>query len=208
MLSRYSAIEKLTLNDASVHCQPESSLALGNGFRCGFLGVLHMQVFCERLEAEFNEKVILTSPTVPYEARMRDGSTITIEGPASFPEPHAVAAFLEPVVRCTIICPNACLPAILELCSTRRGTIVDTAHFSRFAIKHTVHSLLLHCNRVNSTSVMVTAKLPLAEIVSNFHNQIKAISQGFASMDYEAAGYEEADLVKLEVKLNGVRTRF
>jgi len=178
------AVEKLTLNDPSVSVANENSVALGQGFRCGFLGVLHMDVFKERLEKEFGAQVIITAPTVPYTAELLKGDTVKIESPAAFPDPYIVKTFYEPMVTASIICVESQTGAMMELCGAYRGELEDITHFS-------------------STRVCLKYKMPLAEIVTDFYDQVKSVSSGYASFDYEENGTQEANLVKLDIKLNG-----
>ncbi|ORX67735.1 GTP-binding protein lepa [Linderina pennispora] len=171
------SIQKLTLNDSSVSVHKETSAALGQGWRLGFLGTLHMDVFRQRLEEEYDTNILVTSPTVPYQIEYKDGTTKFIRTPADFPDGTVlqdfVQATLEPYVTATLIFPEAYLGHMLELCSSHRGDILDH-----------------------------TCKLPMAEIVTDFYDKLKSKSQGFASFDYEDAGYGPSDLVKMEVLLN------
>jgi elongation factor 4 len=179
-----AAIEKLTLNDASVHVEKESSVALGLGFRCGFLGILHMDVFSSRLEQEFGAAVIITAPTVPFQAHMKDGKTIRIDSPAKFPSSTLVDSFSEPMVRAQIIAPVEYLGDMLDLCNNHRGVMEDVVH-------------------IGITRVHIKYKLPLSEIVVDFYDSVKSLSSGYASFDYEECGYQAAELVKLDIRLNG-----
>lgn len=179
-----SAIEKLTLNDASVSLTKEHSLALGQGFRCGFLGMLHMDVFTTRLEQEFSASVITTAPTVPYAATLVGGERITIESPADFPDPEKVREFYEPMVRVSIITPHDYVGALTQLCGGSRGEPDDIKFIS-------------------ADRALMRYKMPLAEVVVDFYQQIKSISSGYASLDYDMAGEEVADIVKLDIKVNG-----
>lgn len=178
------AIEKLTLNDPSVQVEKESSAALGFGFRCGFLGLLHMDVFKERLEDEYNVSIITTAPTVLYKVLKTDGEEITIENPAQFPDMQLIEAVYEPVVTATIICPKEYLGNMIKLCEDYRGIQKNIAF-------------------IDETRVVLTYKLPLTEIVSDFYDKLKSLSAGYASFDYEVTGYEESDLVKMNILLNG-----
>ncbi|KAJ1956712.1 Translation factor guf1 mitochondrial [Linderina pennispora] len=181
------SIQKLTLNDSSVSVHKETSAALGQGWRLGFLGTLHMDVFRQRLEEEYDTNILVTSPTVPYQIEYKDGTTKFIRTPADFPDGTVlqdfVQATLEPLVTATLIFPEAYLGHMLELCSSHRGDILD----------HTF---------IDQTRVMLRCKLPMAEIVTDFYDKLKSKSQGFASFDYEDAGYGPSDLVKMEVLLN------
>lgn len=179
-----TAIEKLLLNDPSVVVEKESSQALGLGFRCGFLGVLHMDVFSSRLEQDYGAPVIITAPTVPYEAVMKDGSTLKIDSPSKFPDEYQVDHYLEPMVKASIIAPTQYLGDLVDLCNSHRGSMEEMVHLT-------------------STRISLRYKLPLSEIVVDFYDQIKTISSGYASFDYDECGYEIADIVKLDLKLNG-----
>ncbi|KAJ1956316.1 Translation factor guf1 mitochondrial [Dipsacomyces acuminosporus] len=181
------SIQKLTLNDSSVSVHKETSAALGQGWRLGFLGTLHMDVFRQRLEEEYDANVLITSPTVPYQIKYRDGTTKFIRTPADFPDSQAIQdtieSTLEPFVLATLIFPEKYLGNMLELCSSHRGDILN----------HTF---------IDETRVMLKCRLPMAEIVTDFYDKLKSKSQGFASFDYEEAGYDASDLVKMEVLLN------
>jgi translation elongation factor EF-4 len=179
-----TALEKLCLNDASVQVEKESSQALGLGFRCGFLGVLHMDVFSSRLETDFGAPVIITAPTVPYEAVLKDGTKLKVDSPSKFPEEYGVDHYLEPFVKATIIAPTTYLGDLVDLCNTHRGTLEEMVHLT-------------------STRISLRYRLPLSEIVVDFYDRIKTISSGYASFDYEECGYEVADIVKLDLRLNG-----
>lgn len=178
------AIEKLTLNDASVHVEKETSVALGFGFRCGFLGLLHLDVFRQRLEQEYGAVIIVTAPTVPYKIKMSDGALLEIDNPSKFPDPSRIEEVLEPVIEATIITPKQYLGALMTLCQERRG-------------------IQLGMTYLDETRLMLKYKLPLSEIVSDFYDILKSSSAGYASFDYEEAGYEPGDLVKMNILLNG-----
>ncbi|KAJ1824299.1 Translation factor guf1 mitochondrial [Coemansia sp. RSA 2599] len=182
------SIQKLTLNDSSVSVHKETSAALGQGWRLGFLGTLHMDVFRQRLEEEYDANVLITSPTVPYQIKYTDGITKFIQTPADFPDANIMQDFvestMEPYVSATILFPEKYLGNMLELCTTHRGEIQN----------HTY---------IDETRVMLKCLLPMAEIVTDFYDKLKSKSQGFASFDYEEAGYRASDLVKMEVLLNG-----
>ncbi|XP_053433588.1 translation factor GUF1, mitochondrial isoform X3 [Nycticebus coucang] len=187
-----SAIEKLTLNDSSVTVHRDSSLALGAGWRLGFLGLLHMEVFNQRLEQEYNTSVILTTPTVPYKAVLSSAKLIkeyrekeiTIINPAQFPDKSKVAEYLEPVVLGTIITPDEYTGKIMMLCEARRA-IQKSMMF------------------IDQNRVMLKYLFPLNEIVVDFYDSLKSLSSGYASFDYEDAGYQTAELVKMDILLNG-----
>lgn len=180
-----TAIEKLTLNDASVSVEKKTSAALGIGFRCGFLGLLHMDVFRQRLEQEYNIAAIVTAPSVLYKIRMNNSKDLTdIENPADFPEPHMIAEILEPIINATIIVPKEYLGSIITLCQDKRGTQKDLSYLSE-------------------DRVILQYELPLNEVATDFYDQLKSLSSGYASFDYEEAGFKQADLVKMDILLNG-----
>jgi elongation factor 4 len=178
------AIEKLTLNDPSVHIEKESSIALGFGFRCGFLGLLHMDVFRQRLEQEYNMQIITTSPTVLYKIKGTNGKELNIENPADFPESNLIEEVLEPMINATMITNKEHLGNILKLCQERRGEQValDYLDEDRLILKY---------------------RLPLNEIVTDFYDKLKSLSAGYASFDYEEAGYMPSDMIKMNILLNG-----
>lgn len=178
------AIEKLTLNDASVSVEKTNSTALGLGFQCGFLGLLHMDVFKQRLEQEYGLSVIATVPTVLYEVYLTDGTMEKVDNPAHFPEAQRIEQIREPIIKATIITPKKYLGGILELCQERRGVQQEFSFLSE-------------------ERVILVYKLPLNEVAIDFYDQLKSISSGYASLDYERAGYETADLVKMDILLSG-----
>ncbi len=178
------AIGKLTLNDASVTIEKKSSPALGLGFRCGFLGLLHMDVFRQRLEQEYNISVIVTAPSVRYRIKFTNGETRDIENPSDFPERNYIENIYEPIIDATIIVPKAYLGNILDLCQRKRGTQIEMRH-------------------LDEGRIILKYRLPLNEVATDFYDHIKSLSSGYASFDYEEAGYQEADLVKLDIMLNG-----
>jgi elongation factor 4 len=178
------AFEKLTLNDASVIYQKERSDALGMGFRCGFLGLLHMDVFLERLEQEYDIAVIATAPTVPYLVEMKDGTTVAVNNPSLFPPQHNIMRCSEPVAEARIIAPKEYLSPLLRLCLERRGVQEELSY-------------------IDDSRVHLRYRIPLSELITDFNDNIKGITSGFATFDYEEAGYEETDLVKVEALLNG-----
>ena len=179
------AIEKLTLNDASVSTEKKSSTALGLGFRCGFLGLLHMDVFKQRLEQEYNLSVIVTAPSVLYKFKMKNGETLNIENPAEFPDPTRIEEIFEPVIDATIILPQKYLGNILDLCEKKRGVQKDLQY-------------------IDSDRVILKYALPLNEVATDFYDYLKSLSSGYASLDYEESGYQKSDLVKLDILLNGL----
>lgn len=178
------ALEKLRLNDSSFQFEPETSLALGFGFRCGFLGLLHMEIIKERLEREYRLSLIGTAPTVVYRVMTKNGTLLNIDNPAHLPPPGQISAFEEPYINGVIITRSEYLGSILKLCQDRRGTQKDLKY--------------LDANRL-----MLTYALPLNEVVLDFYDRLKSLSKGYASFDYELNGYQEADLVKVDLMLNG-----
>jgi GTP-binding protein LepA len=185
---RYSdlrdALEKLALNDAALSYEPETSQALGFGFRCGFLGLLHMDIVRERLEREYGLELLATTPNVEYHVRMRGDEWVDVHSPTEMPDPNFIEAVEEPYIRANIISPPAYLGQIMELCQDRRGTHVDMHYLSE-------------------QRVQLRYDLPLAEIVLDFYDQLKSRSRGYASLDYEILGYRESNLVKLDILLAG-----
>jgi GTP-binding protein LepA len=178
------ALEKLQLNDASFTFEPETSLALGFGFRCGFLGLLHMEIVRERLEREYRLALISTAPTVVYRVTTIQGEVLHIENPAKLPDVQKIVSFEEPIIRATIITPEPYLGALLRLCEERRGRQIEMKYLD-------VHRLML------------TYHVPLNEVILDFYDRLKSISKGYASFDYELVGYEASDLVKVDILLNG-----
>ncbi len=176
------ALEKLQLNDASLHYEPEVSQALGFGFRCGFLGLLHMEIVQERLEREFDQDLITTAPTVVYEVRLRDGSMIMVENPAKLPEVQKIEEVREPIITTKIFVPQEYLGAVITLCESKRGSQVNMAYHGR--------------------QVQLTYDMPMAEVVMDFFDKLKSVSRGYASLDYEFKEYRAADVVKLDVLIN------
>ncbi|MDR2077009.1 MAG: translation elongation factor 4 [Desulfovibrio sp.] len=179
-----SALEKLHLNDASFSFEAETSQALGFGFRCGFLGLLHMEIIQERLEREFQTEIIATAPSVVYQVDTTDGKTLFLDNPAKLPDPVRIAAFREPFVRMDIHTPSEYVGNILKLCEEKRGLQKDMRY--------------LTANRV-----LIAYELPFAEIVYDFFDRLKSSTRGYASMDYVFSDYREADLVKLDMLING-----
>ncbi|MGH9873637.1 MAG: translation elongation factor 4, partial [Pyrinomonadaceae bacterium] len=178
------AMDKLRLNDASFFYEPESSTALGFGFRCGFLGLLHMEIVQERLEREFNLDLITTAPGVRYIVTTTDGKVTEIDSPAKMPDPGRIAKIEEPAIRATILTPEEHLGGILALLEEKRGQQKGFEY-------------------ITSNRVMLTYELPLNEIVLDFYDRLKSTSRGYASLDYHLAGYWESDLVKLDVLVSG-----
>lgn len=177
------ALEKLQLNDASLIYEPETSVALGFGFRCGFLGLLHMEIIQERLEREYNLTLITTAPSVVYDVFKTNGDKLRVDNPTLLPKPQEIAHIEEPYVKATIMVPNNYVGAIMELCQEKRGTYLNMEYLSE--------------NRV-----MVTYDLPLNEIVYDFFDQLKSRTKGYASLDYEFIGYKQSELVKLDIMIN------
>ena len=178
------ALDKLKLNDASLHFTKETSLALGHGFRCGFLGLLHMEIITERLEREFNLDIITTAPSVEYKVYDNKGNIYDVTNPTEMPPMANVSKMEEPVVKMEIITPKDYLGGIMDLCADRRGIYHDMQYID-----------------ANRTKLIYT--MPLNEIVYDFFDKIKSISKGYASMDYELSGYQDSQLVKLDILLNG-----
>jgi GTP-binding protein LepA len=178
------ALERLALNDAALSYEPESSEALGFGFRCGFLGLLHMDIVRERLEREYDLELLATTPNVRYEVRVRGGDTVEVHSPAEMPDSGEVEEILEPYIRSTIVTPTEYVGAVMELCQGRRGTHVDMHYLS-------------------PQRVQLSYELPLAEIVLDFYDLLKSQTRGYASLDYEPIGMRASDLVKLDVLLAG-----
>ena len=176
------ALAKLKLNDASINYQPENSGALGLGFRCGFLGLLHMDIIEERIGREFDLDIITTAPSVAYKIYLTDGTEFTLHNPADMPDPSTIKLSEEPMVRATIMVPDDYLGSILKLCTERRGEQEDLTYVGNRA--------------------MVVYKIPLSEIVFDFYDRLKSISSGYASFNYELIGYAPADLVKVQILIN------
>jgi GTP-binding protein LepA len=178
------ALEKLRLNDSAFTYEPETSQALGFGFRCGYLGLLHMEIVQERLEREYNLALITTAPSVVYKVLKKDGEEIRVDNPAKLPAEGEIEKLMEPVLLAHIFVPNEYVGAVLQLCQDRRGVQKD--------IKY-----------IGTKRVQITYEIPLAEVVFDFFDKLKSISRGYASLDYEPLGYQEADLVKLDILING-----
>jgi GTP-binding protein LepA len=179
-----ASLAKLQLNDSAFAYQPETSVALGFGFRCGFLGLLHLEIVQERLRREYAMDIIATYPSVIYQVTLTDGTIKEIDNPAYLPEPTYIALIEEPMVKAFVICPNEYIGDMMALLSEKRG-----------AVDHT--------ETIDSRRVMLTGMLPLNEILIDFHDRIKSITRGYGSMDYEYAGYQESDMVKLDMLVNG-----
>lgn len=178
------ALEKLKLNDASLEFEPETSQALGFGFRCGFLGLLHMEIIEERIEREFNIELIATSPSVIYEVELTDHNIVMVDSPAKMPERQRIASVKEPYIRTNIFVPSDYIGSIMELCQNKRGSYVSMEY-------------------IDSTRVNIHYEIPLSEIVYDFFDKLKSYTKGYASFDYEVIGYKESNLVKMDILLNG-----
>ena len=178
------SLQKLKLSDASLVFEPETSVALGFGFRCGFLGLLHMEIIEERLEREFNLDIIATSPSVIYEVILSDGSSVYIDSPSKMPEATKISKILEPYVKANIYVPSEFVGSIMELCQNKRG-IYKTMDY------------------IDESRVCITYHLPLSEIVYDFFDKLKSYTKGYASFDYDLIGYFESKLVKMDIMLNG-----
>ena len=178
------ALDKLKLNDAALTFEPETSKALGFGFRCGFLGLLHMDVIEERIEREFKIDIIATSPSVIYQVLLTDSSIVEIDSPSKMPRREVVSKTLEPYVKCSVFSPSQYIGPIMELCQDKRGTFISIDY-------------------LDSERVTINYELPLSEIVYDFFDKLKNYSKGYASFDYELIGYRESNLVKMDILLNG-----
>ncbi|MCU0590774.1 MAG: translation elongation factor 4 [Desulfobacterales bacterium] len=181
-----TALEKLKLNDAAIVYEKDTSVALGFGFRCGFLGLLHLEVVQERLEREYGLSLILTAPSVRYRIHMRDGSEMTIDNPALYPDPTLIDSTLEPFIRATIIVPDRYMGAVMKLCLERRGTNTNYQYLT-------------------SDRLEMIFEIPLAEVIYDFYDKLKSITQGYGSFDYDLLDYRETDLVKLDILINSER---
>ena len=178
------ALEKLKLNDASLEFEPETSEALGFGFRCGFLGLLHMEIIEERIEREFGIDIITTSPSVIYEVKLTNGEIVMIDSPSKMPERVKIAEIREPYIATNIFVPSEYIGAIMELCQDKRGKYVSMDY-------------------INDTRVNIHYEIPLSEIVYDFYDRLKSTTKGYASFDYEIIGYKPSDLVKMDILING-----
>jgi GTP-binding protein LepA len=180
------ALEKLKLNDASLVYEKDASAALGSGFRCGFLGLLHLEVVQERLEREFDLSLIVTAPSVKYKFVMKGGSKMTIDNPALYPDPTRIASTQEPYIKASMMMPDRYLGAVLKLCLERRGT----------GVRH---------QYLEGSRLELACELPLAEVIYDFHDRLKTVTQGYGSFDYEILDYRESNLVRLDILINGDR---
>ncbi|MGE5172033.1 MAG: translation elongation factor 4 [Rudaea sp.] len=179
------ALDKLSLNDASLRYEPETSQALGFGFRCGFLGLLHMDIVQERLEREYGMELVTTAPTVVYQVLLRDGTLLEIENPSKLPDLSKVAEIREPMITATILLPQDYVGPVLTLCNEKRGVQKNMQYVGR--------------------QVLLTYELPMAEVVMDFFDKLKSVSRGYASLDYEFKEFRAADVVKLDILINGER---
>ncbi|UCF95511.1 MAG: elongation factor 4 [Desulfobacterales bacterium] len=179
-------IEKLKLNDAALVYEKDTSVALGFGFRCGFLGLLHLEVVQERLEREFDLSLILTAPSVQYRLTMRDGSEVTIDNPALYPDPTRIEKTKEPFIRAAIIIPDRYMGAVMKLCLERRGVNKNYQYLT-------------------SDRLEMIFEMPLAEVIYDFYDKLKSVTQGYGSFDYEIIDFRDTDLVKLDILINGER---
>ena len=179
------ALTKLQLNDASLRFEPEVSQALGFGFRCGFLGLLHMDIVQERLEREYDMDLITTAPTVIYQVRLRDGQLAEIENPSKMPDPSKIEDILEPIITVSILTPQEYVGVVITLCTEKRGVQKNIQYLGR--------------------QVMLTYEMPMAEVVMDFFDKLKSVSRGYASLDYEFKEFRPADVVKLDIMINGER---
>ena len=179
------ALDKLKLNDASLHYEPETSQALGFGFRCGFLGLLHMEIVQERLEREYDMDLITTAPTVVYQLMLRDGDVIEIENPSRLPDPSKIAEIREPMIAATILVPHEYVGPVMTLCTQRRGIQKNMQYLGR--------------------QVMLSYEIPMNEVVMDLFDKLKSASRGYASLDYEFTEFRASDLVKLDILINGER---
>ena len=178
------ALNKLKLNDSALTFEPETSKALGFGFRCGFLGLLHMEIIEERIEREFGIDLIATSPSVVYEVELNDKTKVTVDNPSKMPKREAINKTYEPYVKCSIFTPKDYIGPLMELCQDKRGNF-------------------LNIDYLDTERVTINYELPLSEIVYDFFDRLKSSTKGYASFDYEVIGYKASDLVKMDILLNG-----
>ena len=179
------ALEKLQLNDSSLRYEPETSQALGFGFRCGFLGLLHMDIVQERLEREYDMHLITTAPTVVYQVQLQDGTLVEVENPSKLPDASRIEEIREPIITATILVPSDYVGQVMTLCTNKRGSQKNMQYMGR--------------------QVLLTWELPLNEVVMDFFDKLKSVSRGYASLDYDFKEFRAADLVKLDILINGER---
>ncbi|MDO8810883.1 MAG: translation elongation factor 4, partial [Gallionella sp.] len=177
------SLEKLKLNDAALRYEPEVSQALGFGFRCGFLGLLHMEIVQERLEREFDMDLITTAPTVIYQVLLRDGTLLTVDNPSKMPDPSRIEEIREPIVTVNLYMPNEYVGSVITLCTQKRGVQINISYHGK--------------------QVVLVYEMPMAEIVLDFFDKLKSVSRGYASMEYEFKEYRAADVVKVDMLING-----
>jgi GTP-binding protein LepA len=189
------ALEKLNLSDAALTYQPESSIALGFGFRCGFLGLFHMEIVQERLEREYDIDLIFTAPSVEYEVTKTDGTEIRLDNPADLPSPNVIAEIREPWVDISIVLPDRFVGAAMQLSTARRGAFKRMEYLDAGGEGPVIEK--------GSQRVLLEYHVPLGEILTDYYDQLKSNTQGYASLDYQFAGYEPARLVKLDIMVNG-----
>jgi GTP-binding protein LepA len=179
------ALDRLQLNDAALLYEPETSNALGFGFRCGFLGLLHMEIIQERIEREYNLDILATAPSVEYYVTRDNGETLKIDNPSEMPDPGTIDRIEEPIMDISIFTPSRYIGTIMDLVTTRRGNFKEMKY-------------------IEAERVLITYTIPLAELITDFYDQLKSRTQGYASLDYSYGGYQAADLVKLDILVNGV----
>ena len=179
-----ASMAKLQLNDAAFFYQPESSAALGFGFRCGFLGLLHMEIIQERLRREYDMDIIATYPSVIYHVFLKSGEELDIDNPVYLPDPSTIEHIEEPIIKCHLMLPTAYIGDVMNLVMNKRGVCTDTAS-------------------VDANHVIITAEMPMHEILIDFHDKLKSLTRGYGSLDYEPSGYRAAKLIKLDILVNG-----
>jgi len=185
-ISLSEALEKYKLNDAALVFQKDSSPAMGMGFRCGFLGLLHLEIVQERLEREFGQSIIMTVPSVEYRFQLTDGETVNVDNPLYYPDPATIEKAMEPYIKANILIPERYMGSVMDLCLERRG------EKSRF-------------NYTSHGRIEIQFDMPLAEVIYDFYDRLKTVTQGYGSFDYEMLDYRENDLVKLDILVNGER---
>ena len=177
------ALGKLQLNDSALHIEQESSTALGFGFRCGFLGLLHLEIVFERIQREFDIDIISTAPSVIYKFHLNDGTELTVDNPAHYPDPTFIDSVEEPWVKCHVMAPAEYLGAIMSLGMEKRGNCIKT-------------------ETMDAKRLLMTYRFPLNEIITDFNDKLKSITRGYGSFDYEFDSYEQSEIIKLEIKVN------